>query len=69
MRRYKDAKSRSLPPRKFATYQLVSSIGKEIIMTMRALVISRYNGPLELTETSMPEPARPGAGAHCRERP
>jgi len=25
-------------------------------MTMRALVLSRYNGPLELTETSIPEP-------------
>jgi NADPH2:quinone reductase len=25
-------------------------------MTMRALVVRRYNGPLELTETSIPEP-------------
>lgn len=27
-------------------------------MTMKALVLSRYNGPLELTELSMPKPAR-----------
>ncbi|KVD85841.1 hypothetical protein WI90_26305 [Burkholderia ubonensis] len=26
-------------------------------MTMQALVLNRYNGPLELTEISMPEPA------------
>jgi NADPH2:quinone reductase len=41
----------------FCTYQLVSSIEKEMIMTMQALVVSRYHGPLELTEISMPQPA------------
>jgi NADPH2:quinone reductase len=28
-----------------------------MIMAMQALVLSRYNGPLELTEISMPQPA------------
>jgi hypothetical protein len=35
--------------------------GKEITMSMHALVLNRYHGPLELTELSRPRPSQGGS--------